>query len=189
MDEVIAFVSQAQKKYKDLFRLRFSFGIQTLDDNILQSSKRNYIYNHLIHWFRELVDIKTSNAVYNLDFIAFGANSHTSGDEIVNYKDRLPRDKVRRSFFEKLVTSKIFDGFSIYTLELFPGAERYYKKKIDNTKQKTENSGAIFSDDETIWKEFQYIKNVVMDAGYHRYEISNFALRGKRSLHNMVYWS
>lgn len=185
MDEVIAFVAKAQKKYKDIFRLRFSFGIQTLDDQILKSSKRNYFYNQLIHRFRELVEIKTANAVYNLDFIAFGDRERADDGDI---QGRLPRDQTRRTFFESLVKSHIFDGFSVYTLELFPGAEWYYdtKKSLPEQAQQTE---AIFSDDETIRKEFQYIKNTVMNAGYHRYEISNFALRGKRSLHNMVYWT
>lgn len=176
-DEVLDFVKEAQRKYKDIFRLRFSFGIQSFDDKILQSSGRNYHYNHLVHRFRELAEIKTQNACYNLDFIAFGSR----WAEVDS--DWLPWDHVRRDFFDKLVKSHIFDGFSVYTLELFPGAERYYK-----TKERTQE-WAILSDDETIWKEFQYIKKVVMDAGYGRYEISNFALSGKRSLHNMVYWT
>jgi coproporphyrinogen III oxidase-like Fe-S oxidoreductase len=57
-DDVIDFISQAQKKYKDIFRLRFSFGIQTFDDAILDASRRNYIFNNLIHRLREVVEIK-----------------------------------------------------------------------------------------------------------------------------------
>jgi len=188
MDEVIAFIAKAQKKYKNIFRLRFSFGIQSLDDKILESSKRNYHYNNLIHRFREVVEIKASTTCYNLDFIAFGANpSHTETQTEVD-KGRLPWDQHRRDFFKKMIASQSFDGVSIYTLELFPGAERYYDaRKVESWNLKAKTEGAILSDDETIRKEFQWIKNTVTGAGYHRYEISNFALSGKRSLHNMVY--
>ncbi len=183
LDEVIEFIAQTQKRYKNVFRLRFSFGIQSLDDKILESSKRNYHFNNLIHRFREVIEIKSATTVYNLDFIAFGANpAHTQVQTEVD-NGRLPRSQHKRDFFTKMMTSQAFDGVSVYTLELFPWAERYYEQKWPETQ------GAILSDDESIWKEFQRIKNAVMKAGYQRYEISNFALSWKRSLHNMVYWN
>lgn len=178
-DEVIDFVKQAQKRYKNLYRLRFSFGIQSFDDKILESSRRNYVYNNLINRFRELVSIKASTSCFNLDFIAFG-DDQIKEDRL---DDWLPRDKIRRDFLLSLLKSQTFDGVSVYTLELFPGAERYYERKVAG------DSEAIFSDEPTIWKEFQRLKKAAMDSGYHRYEISNFALRSKRSLHNMVYRS
>lgn len=36
MDEVVNFVDIIQKKYKEFPRVRFSFGIQSLDDEVLQ---------------------------------------------------------------------------------------------------------------------------------------------------------
>lgn len=41
-DQVLAFVKTASDKYSQLYRLRFSVGIQSFDDEILQASKRNY---------------------------------------------------------------------------------------------------------------------------------------------------
>lgn len=41
--------------------------------------------------------------------------------------------------------------------------------------------------DEAILHEFHRIKEIVMDAGYVRYEISNFCTRGTSSIHNGVY--
>ncbi len=198
-DDVLDFVRKAQKKYKNIFRLRFSFGIQTFDDKILASSKRNYVFNNLINWFREMIEIKEHTTCYNLDFIAFGdtlgwphPNPLQKGEGAIVEENRLPRDKRKREFFKTLADSQAFDWFSVYTLELFPGAERYYDKRkleVKSWASKTETEGAIFSDeDETIWQEFQWIKKTIMDAWYKRYEISNFALSGKRSLHNMVYW-
>ncbi len=182
-DEVIDFIRVAQNKYKNLFRLRFSIWIQTFDDAILKSSKRNYVYNNMIHWLREVIEIKGSTTSYNLDFIAFGNNPTMldTSDLTLDGEKRLPRDSIRRNFFKKLVDSLAFDWFSLYTLELFPWAEWYY-----NVAEKTQK-WAIFSDDETIWNEFQRLKDTLTGAGYNRYEISNFALSGKRSLHNMAY--
>lgn len=228
-DEVIEFIKKAQKKYKHLFRLRFSFGIQTFNDEILQSSKRKYVFNNLINFFREIAQIKAMNTIYNLDFIAFGENNHLVQENTKNskntlqvawdeseesfVKNRLPRDKVRRDFFEKIVTSNFFDGYSVYTLELFPWAERYYdiKREQKNQRKKEQENvshieevhtweitwrtsrhhidqQAIFSDDPTIRKEFSRLKKTLLDAWYKRYEISNFSLPWKRSLHNTVYW-
>jgi coproporphyrinogen III oxidase-like Fe-S oxidoreductase len=36
-------------------------------------------------------------------------------------------------------------------------------------------------------EEFLVLKEIVENAGYNRYEISNFAHAGKASIHNMVY--
>jgi oxygen-independent coproporphyrinogen-3 oxidase len=38
-------------------------------------------------------------------------------------------------------------------------------------------------------EEFLILKEMVEDAGFFRYEISNFAAAGKASIHNMVYWN
>ena len=122
-DEVLAFVEKANKKYKKLFRIRYSFGIQSFDDEILSHAGRNYIFNNLMNFFRELVDIKSMNAVYNLDFIAFGKSPKVLAGEESSGKvdaDRLPRDQFRREFFNKLIRSQMFDGVSVYALELFP---------------------------------------------------------------------
>ena len=123
IDETLQFVELLTKKREHLFRLRFSFGIQSFDDRVLQESKRAYAYAQLPDFFRKLQKIKGANVVYNLDFIAFGdtvledKKGKKNKEEIEEF---MPRDEEQRIFFEKLVQSFTFDGFSIYTLELFP---------------------------------------------------------------------
>ncbi len=46
-----------------------------------------------------------------------------------------------------------------------------------------------FWTDDEIYEEFSLLKDILLNAGYSRYEISNFALAGKSSIHNRVYWN
>lgn len=175
-DEVIAFVDKLGKEYRQLYRIRCSFGIQSFDDKVLQASKRNYLYNNLIGFLRELQTVKQPGLAYNFDFIAFGQfQTDKQGNQQL-------RDKHRRQFFTKFVDSKVADGFSLYTLELFPGSDRYYRRHDELIAQHTQAS------DDQIIQEFELLSGIITHAGYRRYELSNFALPGKVSIHNMVYW-
>jgi len=79
IDETLLFVQEAMLRWKDLFRLRFSFGIQSFDDALLSASKRAYTYAQLPDFFRKLQKIKSGNVCYNVDFIAFGDREESSG--------------------------------------------------------------------------------------------------------------
>jgi oxygen-independent coproporphyrinogen-3 oxidase len=46
-----------------------------------------------------------------------------------------------------------------------------------------------YGDDDAIYTEFDYLREVIMGAGYERYELSSFALAGQASIHNHVYRS
>lgn len=179
IEETLLFVEEVSQRRKDLFRLRFSFGIQSFDDTILQESKRAYTFAQLPDFLRKLQKIKGANVCYNLDFIAFGNRTGVKRAEDDVYT---PRWAEQQTFFQKLVSSQMIDGFSIYTLELFPWSDRYNQFHQQPTTQT----------DETIYDEFDRLATVVETNGYRRYELSNFALAGKQSIHNMVYrtmWS
>lgn len=78
--------------------------------------------------------------------------------------------------------SRFADSFSLYTLELFEN--QVWKKKEPDVLI----SGAYFGTDEQIYEEFSLLKSILLDAGYRRYELSNFSLAGKSSIHNRTYW-
>jgi oxygen-independent coproporphyrinogen-3 oxidase len=85
-------------------------------------------------------------------------------------------------FFMKLVNSHVADGYSLYTLELFPGSSWY-----NQTQQNNQHVQWLQGNEEGIYEEFDILQTIIKQAGYDRYEVSNFALRSKPSIHNLVY--
>ncbi len=179
--EVIAFIEKAWEKYKNLFKLRFSIGIQTFDDQLLSKSKRNYHYNNLPGFFRAIQKIKQPNMAYSWDFIAFG--KFKKDDQWTEYL----WDIEKTEFFINLVKSKLFDWFSLYTLELFPWSD-WHNEAMHTAKA----AQKIYGSPENVLDEFHFLRKFFENYWYRRYEISNFALLWKESLHNLVYrtdWS
>ena len=52
----------------------------------------------------------------------------------------------------------------------------------------TPKGGISQLDEETLVQMFRLRDQVLEPSGFHRYEISNYCLPGKESLHNLVYW-
>lgn len=71
-DEIIDLVQTLNTTYKDFPRIRYSFGIQSFDDNVLHLSSRQYSFAGLQKFLRDIRHSKDSRNVINLDFIAFG---------------------------------------------------------------------------------------------------------------------
>ena len=64
---------------------------------------------------------------------------------------------------------------SIYALEVNPNSKFY----IDGIKEEK---------DEILRKQYDFVVNFLKNNGYNRYEVSNFALKGYKSRHNINYW-
>lgn len=176
-EETLDLIQTIQKTYKKFPRIRRSVGLQTFDSEVLQESGRPYSFPAMVEFLRDLRWVKQMNTVFNFDFIAFG-KFNTS-----KKWNRYLWDERRQKFFQEFVESQFADGFSIYTLELFAGSEWHG----DRTKAEELFSEKYGSDDD-VYEEFAWLKDVVMKAGYNRYELSNFATAGRRSIHNSVYW-
>jgi len=181
-ENVYNIVSSIQKKYNNFPRIRRSFGIQTFDNVVLQESGREYSFPATTEFLRNLKKYKQWNTVYNFDFIAFGKFNLT------NKWNQVLRDGKKQDFFENFVKSHFADSFSVYTLELFPGSERFHNLiKNPENKNKIWWKLPFYGNEDDVYEEFSYLKDLVMNYGYRRYEISNFALPWKNSLHNKVY--
>lgn len=180
-EELYTIIEKLNKEYQKEARLRFSFGIQSFDDEVLKSSGRATSFGQLTEFLRWLQKYKQENNIFNFDFIAFGKFNETR-----SWNFQL-RDQSKIKFFENFVKSGFADSFSIYTLELFEWSKRYNTQSKLLAKQKWTNTTEDLEKDNLISEEFQILKEIVLEAGYHRYETSNFAHLGKNSIHNIAY--
>ena len=154
-------IEKISQKYKNLKKIRFSIWIQSLDDEILKTTGRNYDYSWLTHYLEKIFDLRKNykNLFINLDFISFG-----TAENLQN--------------FEKIIQKA--DSLSLYTLELFSGSA--WHKDI----QKRKKIKVI--DEEKIYSQFEKMKKIIEKSGFSRYEISN-RKKNTDSIHNQIYWS
>lgn len=186
-DQIFDLVKKLNKAYKKIPRLRFSFGIQSLDDEILQRAWRPYTFPGMTDFLRWLRDLKQENNVFNFDFIAFGK---------FKLNGKL-RDDTRMNFFTKFVQSGLAESFSLYTLELHENSKWFndlarhseFREGIHSNTEIASLRSQWHDNDELIMQEFTLLKDIITSAGYQRYEISNFCRRWSASIHNMVYWN
>lgn len=174
-EEIYEIITKIQSRFgKKYPRIRFSFGIQSFDNEVLTLSGRKTLFLGLVDFLRGLQPLKTDSTVFNFDFIAFGKRNTTKKG------NRQLRNQNSLAFFQDFVNSHFADSFSLYTLELFEN--QLWKKKNEKL-----ISGEYFGSDEDIYEEFSLLKDIIQDAWYGRYELSNFALASKSSIHNRVY--
>ena len=177
-DQVYEFISQLQKSFKKYPRVRFSFGIQSLDNWVLENAWRPYTFPGMVDFLRWLRDLKQENSVFNFDFMAFGIFNQTKK------WDLQLRTPSALEFFQDFVNSWFADSLSLYMLELFE--HQKWKKKTEWNPVQS-NQIWKFGNEDEIYEEFDILKNIIQEWWYKRYEISNFAAVGKSSIHNRVY--
>lgn len=185
-EEIVNFVQNLNKKYNRISRLRYSFGIQSFDDEVLKTVGRAYSFSGIVEFLRDIIKLKQENNVFNFDFIAFGKFQVSKN----GFKQLW--HKFKREFLQKFLASGYVDSISLYTLEGIrdkdPGTRKQKEEIIFMSHIPCPTSQYYGSDDE-IMEEFLTLKEYIEDAGLMRYEISNFAAAGKASIHNMVYRS
>lgn len=119
VDEMLDMISTISKRYKNFLRVRFSIGIQSFDNEVLEQSGRKYNFQSCVDFLRKLVPLKMDHNVFNFDFIAFGKFNQTRKGELQL------RNPSALEFFQNFAESDFADSFSLYTLELFEGSDRY----------------------------------------------------------------
>ncbi|MDO4713919.1 MAG: hypothetical protein Q4B28_04705 [bacterium] len=150
-EEIYQIIRRIQSQYgKKYPRIRFSFGIQSFDNEVLQLSGRKTLFLGLVDFLRGLQSLKMDTTVFNFDFIAFGKRNQSKKG------NRYLRNQSALEFFQNFVHSGFADSFSLYTLELFENQMR---------KRKNEKliSGEYFGTDEDIYEEFSLLKSILLD--------------------------
>lgn len=147
------------KIYKNLGFNRISFGVQSLDDDVLKLIGR--VHNRS----------ETLEAI-NLANIAGFTN--INADLLLGIKENknISRD------IEELKAAGV-THISAYMLILEQGTPLEILAKQNKVK--------LLSEDESVAQYEKYLK-VLRQNGFYRYEISNFALKGYKCKHNINYW-
>ncbi len=151
---------------------RLSIGLQSVHDEELELLGR-------VHGYR--------------DFLAcFEAARHAGFDNInVDLMSALPGQSLE-AYLEsvKQIAALLPEHISAYSLIIEEGTAFYdlYGEE-DAYREKTGNSRGNLPDEETERQMYRRTKEILSDAGYSRYEISNYAMPGRECRHNLVYWS
>ncbi|MCH7642814.1 MAG: radical SAM family heme chaperone HemW [Chloroflexi bacterium] len=140
---------------------RLSIGVQSLDDGLLKSLSRRHDSDTAIAAFRSARDAGFDNI--NLDLM-FGLSGQTADQW--------------RSTLERTIALRP-EHLSLYALTLEPGTPLDAMVKRGEVEE---------PDPDLAAEMYTHAEVALMDAGFDRYEISNWSLPGRESRHNLAYW-
>lgn len=150
---------------------RISIGLQSADDGELKLLGRIHTYRDFQQTYRWAQEAGFTNI--NLDIM-----SALPGQSVENYKKTL-----------ETVLSLKPQHISAYSLIVEEGTPFYEKYGQESEKlQATGEKQPDLPSEEEEREMYALTEKLLAAAGYHRYEISNYALPGRECRHNRVYW-
>lgn len=150
---------------------RLSIGLQSTDDGELKLLGRIHTYRDFLQTYRWAQEAGFTNI--NLDIM-----SALPGQSVENYKKTL-----------ETVLSLRPQHISAYSLIVEEGTPFYEKYGQESEKlQATGEKQPDLPSEEEEREMYTLTEKLLATAGYHRYEISNYALPGRECRHNRVYW-
>lgn len=150
---------------------RLSIGLQSADDGELKLLGRIHTYRDFLQTYRWAQEAGFTNI--NLDIM-----SALPGQSVENYKKTL-----------ETVLSLRPQHISAYSLIVEEGTPFYEKYGQESEKlQATGEKQPDLPSEEEEREMYALTEKLLATAGYHRYEISNYALPGRECRHNLVYW-
>ena len=145
---------------------RFSMGVQSFDDGILKWMNRR----HDSAVARQAYGIMEKAGAGNISIdLIFG---------LPQMSDDLWRDTLMKAL-DISPTGKLPKHISAYQLSVEPGSA--LAAMVDKGQWSE-------ADDELCARQYSILCQVLKEAGYNHYEISNFALPGYEARHNSAYW-
>ena len=146
--------------YQEIGINRLSIGLQSTDDNCLKRLGR-------IHNFREFEKNYDQARKVGFTNINIDLMSGLPGQSLSQYEETLRR-----------VTDLNPEHISSYSLIIEEGTLFYESEEIVRQ----------LPDEETERKMYEQTRDILNAKGYDRYEISNYARKGKECIHNLGYW-
>ena len=147
--------------YKDAGINRLSMGLQSADNSCLYFLGR-------IHTYEEFLESYELARAAGFDNINIDLMSGLPGQTMSIYKKTLEKVMALRP-----------EHISAYSLILEEGTPFYESEEIHKK----------IPNEEADREMYQFTKEILAENGYDRYEISNYALKGKECIHNLGYWS
>ncbi len=163
--EITIEINPADAKFLDFEKLKFfglnrvSIGAQSISGSQLKILGRRHGVD----------DIKKS-----IDLVKVCGVTNISLDIILGVPEQ--KNKDIEDFADFCIDNDI-PHVSAYILKIERGTPYYFNKK-----------GLKFWDDDELADFYDYACKMLRNAGYHHYEISNFAKCGFESKHNLKYW-
>lgn len=154
-----------QKKlwmYKEVGINRISFGLQSVHENELKKLGRVHTYQKFLESFFAAREIGFQNC--NVDLM-FGLPEQTLAD----WKDTI-----------QTVSALKPEHISAYSLSVEEGTPYF---------SQMEEGSLFLPEEEEERNMYQETVHWLKEAGYQRYEISNYAKKGYECRHNLIYWS
>ena len=164
------------KAYKTCGINRLSIGLQSTNDEELKALGRIHDYRQFLQTYEDARKAGFSNI--NIDLM-----SALPGQTLFSYEDTL----------QKVIalSPEHISAYSLIIEEGTPFYERYGEGGTQKIYQAA-NEGANYPSlpDEDTEREMYYrTREILEHAGYHRYEISNYAKEGYECRHNLTYWT
>lgn len=139
---------------------RLSIGLQSTEDTLLRALGRI----HTLREFEVNYDLARKAGFQNINIDLMSA---LPGQTLSSYENTL-----------RMVLGYEPEHISSYSLILEEGTPFYEDKKMWRT----------LPDEDTERRMYERTKELLAEAGYERYEISNYALPGRECRHNIGYW-
>lgn len=154
--------------YKSCGINRLSIGLQSTNDIILKEIGRIHSYEQFLNTYNQAIDVGFNNI--NVDLMLGLPGRDKGGQTIADLKDSL----------EKITNlNPVPNHISVYSLIIEEGTpieKRLLQEEINLPSEEEERN------------QYHYTKNYLELKGYKHYEISNFAIPGYESKHNINCW-
>lgn len=154
------------KAYRKSGVNRLSIGLQSAQDEELKALGRIHDYEQFLRTYEEAKKAGFTNI--NIDLMAA-----LPGQTLASYEDTL----------QKIIALNP-THISAYSLIVEEGTPFYEKYGKEEAPKKGE-----LPDEDTEREMYYRTKKRLQEAGYERYEISNYAKKGCECLHNLTYWT